>query len=61
VVDDPAKDARAWGHRIDSVMLDLPRAFESAETVRRRMARERTWAMAAERLLGAARPASSGS
>jgi glycosyltransferase involved in cell wall biosynthesis len=48
---DLAIDADVWGSRIAGVLLDPAAAFRTAATLGRTMAGERTWAMAAQRIL----------
>jgi glycosyltransferase involved in cell wall biosynthesis len=44
-------DVEAWANRIAGSLLDLPATFETADLVRRTMAQDRTWAMAARTIL----------
>jgi glycosyltransferase involved in cell wall biosynthesis len=55
VLHDDARDVPVWGHRITAIMTDRARAFAKAEAARQVLARRRTWAMAAEELLGLVR------
>jgi glycosyltransferase involved in cell wall biosynthesis len=48
---DDDRDAQVWGHSIAAVLRDREAAFRDAALLRRKMAGERTWAMAAEQLL----------
>jgi len=49
-----ADDAQVWGHSVAAALQDRDAAFADAAQVLRRMGAARTWAMAAEQLLGAA-------
>jgi len=51
VMGDVKLDARRWGDAIATVLHDRPAAFASADTIRRTMARQRTWEQAVTRLL----------
>ncbi len=55
VLHDDARDVPVWGHRITAIMTDRAWAFAKAEAARQVLARRRTWAMAAEELLGLVR------
>ncbi|MFD0687907.1 glycosyltransferase family 4 protein [Actinomadura fibrosa] len=52
IVQDDATDVPVWGHRITAVMTDRAAAFARAAAARRALADRRTWAAAADRLLG---------
>ncbi len=52
VVNNTTDDIRAWSHRISSAMHDLDANFAMAARVQKVMAAKRTWAMAAQSLLG---------
>jgi glycosyltransferase involved in cell wall biosynthesis/tetratricopeptide (TPR) repeat protein len=45
------KDTQRWGHAIATVLSNPEIAFAAADDIRRTMARKRTWAMAARKLL----------
>ena len=46
-------DVARWSHRVAAVLNDPAAAFRDAHLLRRRLARRRTWALAARRILGA--------
>jgi glycosyltransferase involved in cell wall biosynthesis len=51
VEDDQGRDTQRWGCAIAAVLRDRKAAFANADTIRRTMAEQRTWAMAVTRLL----------
>jgi glycosyltransferase involved in cell wall biosynthesis len=45
------EDIARWGHHIAAVLNNPTAAFATADSVRRKAAEQRTWAMAARRIL----------
>ncbi|HEX5402276.1 MAG TPA: glycosyltransferase [Pseudonocardiaceae bacterium] len=56
VEDDAERDTAVWGHAVAAILRNRRAAFDTAAAVMAIMARERTWAMAADVVLTAIRP-----